>query len=116
MCVCVFCVFSQDVYEHVDGVYDEVAERIRTLGGHAVISPENLVTSVPERALMEKENSAPIIVRNIAEALEGVIQQMRGAIRELSDHGDDYGSVDYLTGTLREHEKFAWQIRSHLGK
>lgn len=110
-------ILFQDQYEFADSVFDEVAERIRTLGGQASIVPKELddVTSLQPSPADLHKHSAPEILRRVAEDTERLIVHMREAIKKINERGDDQGTIDYLGSTLRAHEKHDWMIRAHLG-
>ena len=44
---------------------------------------------------------------------EAISKKMANYIGEL-EQGNDYGTVDLLTDRIREHDKFAWLLRSCL--
>lgn len=92
---------------------DEIAERIRSLGGTA---PGSMAAFLKTARLSEDTGKPPkdseMIGRLLADH-EAVIRSLREAIAIASKHEDE-GTADFLTGLLEAHEKTAWMLRSHL--
>lgn len=91
---------------------DEIAERIRMMGRHVDGSLAAFleVATIKER---KKGHSAKEMVSELSQDHETTILELRQAI-DLSDKLGDIGTADFLTALLREHEKIAWFLRSHL--
>jgi starvation-inducible DNA-binding protein len=105
-------------YEHADQVFDELAERIRTLGGQASIIPRDLEKITTLHASNNTLDRLPAteIVKRVAEDTERLIKGMRQAMKDIERTGEDPGTIDYLGTTLRQHEKHDWMLRAHLGR
>jgi starvation-inducible DNA-binding protein len=106
--------FFQGQYEAIDGTIDEVAERIRTLGGK---SPATLAEFVKTARLNEKPGEYPAASAMIAGLLEDhetVIRNLRVDVEKTINECQDAGTGDFLTGLMEEHEKMAWMLRSFL--
>lgn len=91
---------------------DEVAERIATLGGVPVGTPQSLVD---RRAWTDYSLGKALVTEHLG-ALDvvysGVNGDHRNAIERLSKV--DPVSEDLLTGHLRDLEQFQWFVRAHL--
>ncbi|NBB27530.1 Dps family protein [Cellulophaga sp. BC115SP] len=93
---------------------DSVAERIRTLG---FVVPASLkaflaLTSLQETALVT--NNSTEFIKDLLSAHEIIIIQLRSNINVFADSYNDFGSSDFITGLLQEHEKTAWILRTLL--
>lgn len=93
---------------------DSVAERIRTLG---LVAPASLkafleLTSLQETAL--DSNSSVVFINDLLSAHETIIIQLRNNISLFADSYGDFGSSDFITSLLQEHEKTAWILRTLL--
>lgn len=93
---------------------DSVAERIKTLG---FVAPASLkaflaLTSLQETALVS--NSSVAFINDLLSAHETIIIQLRNNISLFADSYSDFGSSDFITGLLQEHEKTAWILRTLL--
>ncbi|MFZ5929556.1 MAG: Dps family protein [Acidobacteriota bacterium] len=90
-------------YGELAGLIDELAERIRALGGRA-----------ETRVAAEQTGSAaaPEMLASLAQAHEALSRQMREtAIPEFEKAGDP-GTVDLLTRAVQLHDKAAWMLRA----
>ena len=106
--------FFESQYEAIDETIDEVAERIRSLGG---VAPGSLAEFLALARLSEQKGelaSADLLVERLLEDHEAVIRVLREDLRTANDEFGDAGTSDFLTGLLEEHEKMAWMLRSLL--
>lgn len=93
---------------------DSVAERIRTLG---FIAPASLKAFIELTSLQETDlasNSSIVFIKDLLSAHEIIIIQLRKNITLFADSYGDFGSSDFITGLLQEHEKTAWILRTLL--
>jgi starvation-inducible DNA-binding protein len=98
-------------YEQLDEIMDEVAERIRIIGGYAAGS---MAEFQKLSTLKEISGGACNQVR-MEEALladhEQIARQMRSFAEECGEV-NDIGTQDFVTGVMQAHEKMAWMLRS----
>jgi starvation-inducible DNA-binding protein len=103
----------QKIYEDHFEAQDDLAERIKALGGHA----EGRLTALVERAnVTECDGKVP--AQKMVENLAADQEMLAGALNQLAEVAEKNG--DLLTQDLaiergQEHEKFAWMLRAHLG-
>jgi starvation-inducible DNA-binding protein len=102
----------QRQYEELNAVLNDVAERVRVLGGHTL-------SSIQEASLLSRLPATPVGQHNGAQMLvlllcdhEVVIKGLRILVEVLDDLGDS-GSKSFVTGVLRQHETLAWTLRTH---
>lgn len=102
----------QKQYEALAESVDEIAERIRMLG---IRSPASLKQFLAIGTLKESENnlSGDEMIKELTHNHEDVCKAMRPMILQFQQWGDE-GSADLLINLLRDHEKAAWFLRSHL--
>jgi starvation-inducible DNA-binding protein len=125
--------FFEAQYEALDDVVDEVAERVRALGGRSL---DEFIDEVAERArslggralgtlaefsqrtrLKEEPKKTPDAKQMLANLLadhESVIRELRADLQTALDKYGDAGTSDFLTGLMEKHEKMAWMLRSYL--
>ncbi len=105
--------FFEDQYEALDEMLDDVAERIRALGGE----PDSSVGAYAKAKRIKDNagdaNSAKAKIESLLAAHESIIQQLRKDEEIVDDVGDE-GTTDFLTGLMETHEKMAWMLRAHL--
>lgn len=105
--------FYETMYNELDEVFDEVAERIRMLGHY---SQGRLKDFIEVTSLLEEEytNDQKKQLQSLLSDHETVIRLLRNDINELQDKLHDAGNADFATNLMKQHEKWAWFIRSYL--
>ena len=107
--------FFEAQYEALDDVVDDVAERARSLDGHAL----GTLAELGKRArLKERPGKYPEAKAMLADLLgdhEALIRQLRGDVSTTMDKHGDAGTSDFLTGLMEKHEKMAWMLRAFAG-
>lgn len=93
---------------------DEVAERVRMVGGYALgtLTEFGEMTRLSERPGWYP--SAHEMVAALLDDYEVTIHNLRRDIDRLSNDLGDEGSTDLLVGILRMFEKSAWMLRATL--
>lgn len=102
----------QTQYEALAEATDLLAERIRMMGR---TSPGSLRAFLKLGSLEELEEvvSGDEMIDLLAKGHEAAIVEMRRVIA-ISEKLGDPGTVDLLVDLVRDHEKTAWFLRSHL--
>ncbi|HWC02295.1 MAG TPA: DNA starvation/stationary phase protection protein [Methylomirabilota bacterium] len=106
--------FFQDQYEALDDVVDEVAERARTLGGHAIGTLAEFVQLTRLEEHPAKYPEAREMLANLLGDHEAVIRTLRRDLETAAEPHRDMGTNDFLTGLMERHEKMAWMLRAFL--
>lgn len=102
--------FFATQYELLNSISDEIAERVRMLGGIAIGSLHEFTDST---RLEEQPGVVPDILRLLADH-ETVIRLLREDVRKCSEEYEDEGTSSLLVSVMRLHEKMAWMLRSHI--
>jgi starvation-inducible DNA-binding protein len=105
--------FFEGQYEELSTITDDVAERIRMLGGIAegTLAAAAAASRLPDP---KDETGAMKMVLGLLNDHESVIRTVRGQISQVNDTFKDAGTADFLTGLMQAHEKMAWMLRAHL--
>ena len=105
--------FFEEQYTKLAEVIDELAERIRSLGG---VAPGSLAAFLKLTRLKELESklahSASFVKALLADH-ETIVREMREGA-EVCQKLEDEGTNDFLIGLMEDHEKTAWMLRSTL--
>lgn len=106
--------FFEEQYGQLEGIVDDVAERIRSLGHYAPASLKEYLelTHLTEQT-REKNNSLGFIRELLADH-ESILIHLRENINHYVTALHDAGTSDYITGLMETHEKMAWMLRAHL--
>lgn len=103
-----------DQYSALAEYQDQIAERVRTLGGFPVGTLEGFLRHT---TLEEFPGDVPNATEAIAKLLhdhEHVVRDLRDGIDECEEQHGDKGTADFLTGMMEQHERMAWMLRSFL--
>lgn len=106
--------FFQAQYEQLDDIVDEVAERARSLGGHAL---GTLAEFARHTRLKEHPGEYPDARGMLMELLndhEVTVRHLRVDLETCASKHRDAGTSDFLTGIMERHEKMAWMLRAFL--
>lgn len=105
----------EDLYTAADGTVDELAERIRMLGGVPIHAPAQIEAQT--KAVISNPAASLDAKAMLKEALaneETTIALMHAGI-ELANGAGDPGTADLLTRFVQVHQKEAWFLREMLG-
>ena len=100
-------------YTDLEKIIDDTAERINELGGKTIGTMKEFLELTN---LKENPNSYPNQTEMMTELLsdyEKVITIIRETVVQCNA-GEDFGTVDFLTGLLEANEKTAWILRRYL--
>ena len=100
-------------YEQLQGFVDDVAERIRALGG---IAPGTQAEFLKLSRLKEEAGVIPPakeMIKKLLEDHEAIIQSLREDV-ETSAKINDAGTNNFLSDLIMKHEKTAWMLRAYL--
>jgi starvation-inducible DNA-binding protein len=106
--------FLDDQYHELLKVVDNVAERIREIGGN----PMGTLTELQKaNSLVERPGVQPETSNMIADLMsdhESIQIQIKAILKEIDRGESDPGSEDFLTTLLKKHEEMAWMLKSHI--
>ena len=97
-------------YQQLCRISDEMAERVRMLGG---VASGSLRGYLDQARLVEQPEDPPDVLRLLADH-ESVIRFLREDGKRCMDEYEDEGTRDLLISTMRAHEKMAWMLRSSI--
>lgn len=106
--------FYEQQYGELAETIDEVAERIRKIGHYAEARLKDFI----ELAHLQEQDytkDPKTQLRNLLDDHETIARYVRQHISEAADKYKDIGTSDFLTGVLKDHEKWAWFLRAYLG-
>lgn len=101
----------QSQYENLAENGDLLAERIRQMGVKVTASLSQF--SKDSSFKIDAHAQTDEMLELLAKGHEEAIIHLR-ELSELGEQYKDFGLVDLLGGILRDHEKTAWFLRSHL--
>ncbi|HKJ96517.1 MAG TPA: DNA starvation/stationary phase protection protein [Thermoplasmataceae archaeon] len=105
--------FFEMLYEELNLIVDEVAERVKQLGGNA----EGTMSEYKDRTTIEEDPGVYKSDRDMIEGMligyESIIKGIRNNLGETEEHKDE-GTAHFLVDIMLKHEKKAWMLRSLL--
>lgn len=106
--------FFEKQYKALESEIDEVAERIRQLGGTPLATMGEFIktTSLKEDAGIPK--GTPDMFKNLLADHEQVVRELREDVTKCDEELEDAGTADFLTGLMEAHEAMAWMLRKYL--
>jgi starvation-inducible DNA-binding protein len=105
--------FLDEQYNLLSESVDEIAERIRALGGKSRATLKEFLASTQINEDPGSYPDANTMLRNLLVDHESIIKSIRRHIDECQDLKDE-GTANFLTDKIEEHEKMAWMLRSFL--
>ncbi|MFY3740722.1 MAG: starvation-inducible DNA-binding protein [Candidatus Nitrosomirales archaeon] len=106
--------FFDSQYKELDEAVDEIAERIRMLGGRSI---GTLTEFLQHTELKEEPGRYPDARRMISNLLadhEAIIRNLRADADACDEKYHDMGTNDFLLELMQNHEKMAWMLRAFL--
>lgn len=101
-------------YQKIDLIIDQLAERIRTLGHHAVGTMGEFL----KMTHLTEQNSGDLNSKSMLQQLlqdhEIIIRWLRTQSDAVAEKYKDEGTADFMMGMMKEHEQMAWMIRAFL--
>lgn len=106
--------FFEEQYKALEEMIDQVAERIRTLGGKPLSTMADFIGNTS----LAEDQSGEVKTVNMFERLladhEQITRELRDDVDKCDEELKDAGTADFLTGLMEAHEKMAWMLRKYL--
>ncbi len=106
--------FFQKQYEALSDIVDEVAERVRALGGRPLGTLGEFLKRTRLKEHPGKYPDARAMLAHLLEDHETIIRHLRTDLETCAEKYGDMGTNDFLTELLERHEKMAWMLRAFL--
>lgn len=103
----------EEQYELIAAAVDEIAERVRVLGGKNRATLKEFINS---SQIEEDVGSFPDVdsmLGNLLSDHETIVKTLRKNIKKCQDL-DDEGTANFLKDKMEQHEKIAWMLRSFI--
>jgi starvation-inducible DNA-binding protein len=105
--------FFEEQYELLATAVDEIAERVRAVGGKSRATLKEFISSSQIKEDVGSFPDADTMLGNLLSDHEAIIKTLRKNINECQDLNDE-GTANFLTDKMEEHEKMAWMLRSFI--
>lgn len=104
---------TEGQYEEQADAIDEIAERIRALGGEAPISLAAIIENTSIKEFSSVRQNQDNLVRELVASNQKLAEQYAEAAHKLEELEDGF-SHDMLTQRIGAHEKAAWMLHSQI--
>ena len=104
--------FFGQQYEVLSEANDEIAERVRMLGEKTPATFQEFLKLTNLKEDLDSKDASTML-KTLLKDHEYIITELRSALKSLEASYDE-GTIDFLIGRLRDHEKTTWMLRSHL--
>ncbi len=104
--------FFETQYGELEVFIDDIAERIRQLGGNAIATLDELKSHTRLQEHPGKYPSDREMFSNLVSDHESIIRNLRTDLAKSDESFHDMGTSDFLTGLMENHEKMVWMLRA----
>lgn len=105
--------FFEEQYELISASIDEIAERVRAVGGKTRATLKEFISSSQIGEDIGSFPDADTMLGNLLSDHETIIKTLRKNVKECQDLNDE-ATANFLTEKMEEHEKMAWMLRSFI--
>ena len=105
--------FFEEQYELISASIDEIAERVRAVGGKTRATLKEFINSSQIGEDFGSYPEADAMLGNLLTDHETIIKTLRKNIKECQNLNDE-ATANFLTEKMEEHEKMAWMLRSFI--
>lgn len=105
--------FFQEIYEDHFEAQDDLAERVKALGGHV----EATLAEITKRTAIREHpgtSNQDAMIEHMLETQQTLAATMAACATIAAQQGDTL-TEDLCITRGQQHEKFAWMLRAHLG-
>lgn len=104
--------FFEGQYGEIEVFIDDIAERIRQLGGKAIATLDELKSNARLKEHPGQYPNDREMFSNLVTDHESVIRSLRVDLKKCDQSYNDMGTSDFLTGLMENHEKMVWMLRA----
>lgn len=106
--------FFESQYDQIEEFIDDIAERIRSLGGQTPATMTEFLKLARIKEVPGEKPNARSMVMGLATDNESIIRSLRTDLVTCGEKHGDAVTNDFLTGLLESHEKMAWMLRAFI--
>jgi starvation-inducible DNA-binding protein len=104
--------FFETQYKELEEMIDQVAERVRQLGGFPMASLTQFLEHTRLAEELEIKEDSQEMLQKLTQDHEALIRSLRDDAHLAGAKFEDKGTEDFLLGIMTRHEKMAWMLRS----
>ena len=108
--------FFEHLYEEGAEIIDDLAERVRTVGGTAMATMEEYLGNSRLKETIGPPADPRKMISDLAAGHETVVKHLREAFHTVEEKFDDPSTSNFLADLLGKHEKMMWMLQTHLDR
>lgn len=108
--------FFEELYEESFKIIDDLAEKVRAVGGFAMATMEEYLGNARIKEQVASPGDPRQMIADLADGHETVIKHLREAFHMVKEKLDDPSTENFVADLLEKHEKFVWMLRTHLDR
>jgi starvation-inducible DNA-binding protein len=108
--------FFEKLYQEEAQIIDDLAERIRTVGGTAMATMEEYLGNSRLKEHIGPPADPRKMIADLAAGQETVIKHLREVFHAVEEKLDDPSTSNFLADLLGKHEKMMWMLQTHLDR
>jgi len=103
--------FLGNQYNELEGIIDEIAEDIRSLGHFPISSMKDFLSIAQKNDDGDNFSESDEIFETLGTYHESIIRMIQHEIFSISDNLKDIEIADHITGLIERHKEMAWMLR-----
>ena len=108
--------FFEELYKASAEIIDDLAERVRTVGGTAMATMEEYLANSRLREQVGLPGDPRKMISDLAAGHETVVKHLREGFHAVEEKFDDPSTSNFLADLLEKHEKMTWMLQTHLDR
>ena len=108
--------FFEELYKASATIIDDLAEKVRTVGGTAMATMEEYLGNSRLKEKVGPPGDPRMMISDLAAGHEAVVKHLREAYHAVEEKFDDPSTENFLADLLEKHEKMAWMLQTHLDR
>ena len=106
--------FLEDHYNSLLEIMDDVAERVRVIGGRPLGSMAEMQSAMDVKESKETGMDTSEMLRDLMSTHREIRKEIKEILSSRDDWSSDPGTEDFFTEVLRKHEDMGWMLRAHV--
>lgn len=108
--------FFEELYQAEAKIIDDLAEKVRTVGGTAMATMEEYLGNSRLKERVGSPGDPRMMISDLAAGHETVVKHLREAYHTVEDKFDDPSTSNFIADLLEKHEKMMWMLQTHLDR
>jgi starvation-inducible DNA-binding protein len=108
--------FFEELYKASATIIDDLAEKVRTVGGTAMATMEEYLGNSRLKEKVGLPGDPRVMISDLAAGHETVVKHLREAFHVVEEKFDDPSTENFLADLLEKHEKMTWMLQTHLDR